>query len=640
MERWLKGVKRVATTSSNDAECSKAVRAENIAITDPEDDATTSSSTVSKTKRRKYDESYISFGFVDSNGSPLCMLCSKLLPNSSMAPAKLRRHLETVHPESKDKNKEFFVRKKDQLLESQKNMMHVTQTINEKATEASYLVSYRIAQAGEAHTIAENLIKPCVLDITKCMLDEKSAKHLSTVPLSNDTVSRRIHDLASYVKQELVTRLQNTRFALQMDESTDVAGLAILLVIVRYPYKSSFEEDMLMCSPLLTNTTGEEIFNKINIFFEENNLSWNNCIDICTDGAKAMTGKTAGAVSRMKNKAPNCSSSHCILHRQALAMKQMPSNLKLVMDEAVKIINFIKSRPLQSRLFSLLCEDYGSKHKTLLLHTEVRWLSRGKTLTRLFELRAELQMFLSADTSFNLKDRLYDKTWLFRLSFMADIFQKLNELNLSLQGKQTTVFQAYNKITAFKRKLDFWIICIGKKEIESFTLLSEFVSENDSEMFEDDVFEELVQYLSSMRASFEKYFPEEHNTKIKVNSWIYNPFLPNLEKPENMSNEIYESLLEMSSDTSMESLFKTTPLNDFWCRIQDEYAMLGQMALDILLPFPTTYLCETGFSTYAATKTKYRNRLDAEADMRLQLSSIKPDINQLMKNKKQFHTSH
>ncbi|XP_036227384.2 zinc finger BED domain-containing protein 5 [Bactrocera oleae] len=231
MERWLKGVKRVAITSSNNAECSKAVRAKNIAITDPEDDASTSSLTVSKTKIRKYDESYISFGFVDSNGSPLCMLCSKLLPNSSMAPAKLRRHLETVHPESKDKNKEFFVRKKYQLLESQKNMMHVTQTINEKATEASYLVSYRIAQAVEAHTSAENLIKPCVLDITKCMLDEKSAKHLSTVPLSNDTVSRRIHDLANYVKQELVTRLQNTRFALQMDESTDVAGLATLLVI-------------------------------------------------------------------------------------------------------------------------------------------------------------------------------------------------------------------------------------------------------------------------------------------------------------------------------------------------------------------------------------------------------------------------
>ncbi|KAK9695615.1 hypothetical protein QE152_g32448 [Popillia japonica] len=159
-------------------------------------------------------------------------------------------------------------------------------------------------------------------------------------------------------------------------------------------------------------------------------------------------------------------------------------------------------------------------------------------------------------------------------------------------------------------------------------------------MFQDDVFEGLVQYLTSMRASFEKYFPEEQKTKRKLNSCIRNRFLPNLQKPENMSNEIYESLLEMSSDTSMESLFKATPLNDFGCRIRDESRMLAKMALNILLPFPTPHLCETGFSTYAATKTKYRNRMDAEPDMRLQLSSIKPDINQLMKNKKQFHTSH
>ena len=66
-----------------------------------------------------------------------------------------------------------------QLLRSQKTMTYATQTVNEKATEASYLVSYRIAQAGEAHTIAEKLIKPCVVDITQCMLDEKSAKHLA-----------------------------------------------------------------------------------------------------------------------------------------------------------------------------------------------------------------------------------------------------------------------------------------------------------------------------------------------------------------------------------------------------------------------------------------------------------------------------
>jgi len=60
---------------------------------------------------------------------------------------------------------------------------------------------------------------------------------------------------------------------------------------------------------------------------------------------------------------------------------------------------------------------------------------------------------------------------------------------------------------------------------------------------------------------------------------------------------------------------------------------LSQKAITILLPFATTYLCETGFSAYAATKTKYRNRLNVEPDLRIQLSKIEPDIAKLSKNK-------
>lgn len=70
-----------------------------------------------------------------------------------------------------------------------------------------------------------------------------------------------------------------------------------------------------------------------------------------------MVGKTAGVVSRIKEVTNNCSNSHCILHRQALVIKKMPIPLKNVLDEAVKIINFVKSRPLSTRLFTILCED-------------------------------------------------------------------------------------------------------------------------------------------------------------------------------------------------------------------------------------------------------------------------------------------
>ncbi len=65
-----------------------------------------------------------------------------------------------------------------------------------------------------------------------------------------------------------------------------------------------------------------------------------------------------------------------------------------VLKDLVKIINFIKSRPLNFRIFTILCDEVGSNHNTLLFHTEVRWLSRGKVLIRFYELRKEIRTFL------------------------------------------------------------------------------------------------------------------------------------------------------------------------------------------------------------------------------------------------------
>lgn len=58
-------------------------------------------------KLRKYDGSYIEFGFIQSSdGRPECVLC--LLVNEAMKPAKLKHHLTTKHPEFKNKNKDIF----------------------------------------------------------------------------------------------------------------------------------------------------------------------------------------------------------------------------------------------------------------------------------------------------------------------------------------------------------------------------------------------------------------------------------------------------------------------------------------------------------------------------------------------------
>jgi len=87
-----------------------------------------------------------------------------------------------------------------------------------------------------------------------------------------------------------------------------------------------------------------------------------------------------------------------------------------------------------------MCKDMGSIHTTLLIHTEVRWLSRGKILVRVFELRKELLPYF-IDLKFELSDRLNNTTWLFTLAYLADIFGKLNELCLAMHGKQVNILQ-------------------------------------------------------------------------------------------------------------------------------------------------------------------------------------------------------
>jgi len=71
-----------------------------------------------------------------------------------------------------------------------------------------------------------------------------------------------------------------------------------------------------------------------------------------------------------------------MLHREALVSKKISIELNKVLSESVKIMNFIKSGALNGRLFYKLCEENEENVKSLLLHSEVRWLSRGKCLFR------------------------------------------------------------------------------------------------------------------------------------------------------------------------------------------------------------------------------------------------------------------
>jgi hypothetical protein len=122
-------------------------------------------------------------------------------------------------------------------------------------------------------------------------------------------------------------------------------------------------------------------------------LSWEWCTYVCTDGAAAVVGWKNGLIARLKTINSSVKWTYCIIHREALASKQLNEDLNSVLEIAVKTVNLIKSRPWNSRLFRSLCRDMGSEHITVLLHSNIRWLSRGKLFNRLFELKADVAVF-------------------------------------------------------------------------------------------------------------------------------------------------------------------------------------------------------------------------------------------------------
>uniref|UniRef100_F6WI06 Zinc finger protein n=1 Tax=Ciona intestinalis TaxID=7719 RepID=F6WI06_CIOIN len=235
-------------------------------------------SSSAKKRRRNYDESYLKFGFtyVEKDGCqhPKCVICLKVLSVESMLPSKLKRHLMSTHSSLSDKPREFFARK---LAGFQRQAASISTafTIPSKVQLASFKVAYRIARAKKPHTIAENLILPAAIDMVSIMIGEPASKSLQKIPLSNNTIARRIDKIALDVNDQLMSAIRGKVFALQLDEATDSNKDAHLICYVRFIGDDNVPvEDLFFCRPITESCRAANLFEIVNNFIESNGIEW------------------------------------------------------------------------------------------------------------------------------------------------------------------------------------------------------------------------------------------------------------------------------------------------------------------------------------------------------------------------------
>ena len=91
-----------------------------------------------------------------------------------------------------------------------------------------------------------------------------------------------------------------------------------------------------------------------------------------------------------------------------------------------------------------------------------------------------------------------------------------------------------------------------------------------------------------------------------------------------------DEFIELRNHSTARDRLQEKTLTEFRCAMRYSYPYVALLSLQVLVPLASTYLCESGFSTLLQIKTKARNRLGVQDDMRLALPLIKPGISKLL----------
>lgn len=390
-------------------------------------------------------------------------------------------------------------------------------------------------------------------------LKKKSGKFLS-----DNTISKRIEEMSSDIEKSVCELVKEKgMYALQVDESTDVGGKAQLLVFMLYITGNKIAEQFLCCKELV-QTTGQDIFSTVSDYLRTVDLTWKSCVGICTDGAPSMVGSVKGFVSLVKKENPELISTHCFLHREALVTKTLGCKLKSVLDDIVKMVNFIKSRPVKSHLFSLLCEEMGAPHVALILHTEVRWLSRGRVLSQVQELKEEMLTFFTLEGKLKYCELLADETWCVKLCYLADIFEYLNNVSTTMQRRLENLLSS-DKMKALTEKIRLWNVKVKDGNLDMFPKTA--ATKNK------DIVPLICEHLESLEKNLEKYFP---NVSVASYNWLRNPLIYDPSNSQQLSLIEEEELTDIRNDRTLKLKYKEVSLETFWIDIEKEFPHLAK----------------------------------------------------------------
>jgi hypothetical protein len=264
-----------------------------------------------------------------------------------------------------------------------------------------------------------------------------------------------------------------------------------------------------------------------------------------------------------------------------------------------------------------------------LYRTEIRWLSRGKLLKHFFELRHEIEIFLTEKQKFH--EKLSDPEWLWDL---ADITHHVNDLNTRLQGKGRPVCDMFSDVKSFQLKL--FAKQLNEGNLYNFPCCRIISQEGRSKIPSKRVSEWLEMLRKEFQARFQNF--EEYSKDIRL---FQNHFTFEMEE----ASETYQlELTDMQTDDELTEAFHSSARGQFYkCLSDSKFPNIKGLATKMSTVFGSTYICEQTFSQMKLIKSKFRTRMTNDHlhhCLRLSVSNLPTYINHLLAVKLQPQASH
>jgi hypothetical protein len=583
----------------------------------------------------KWESDYL---FAMVNEKITCLVCQAVI--ASPKEGNLRRHYEAMHKAKygsiEGKARECKVNDLKSMLAKQQQVFKRHKEATEATVEASYALAHLIAKRSKPFTEGE-FIKECILTAVEIICPEK-LQHFKNISLSPNTIADRVCDIGDDIGSQLKEKISKfKRCSIAIDETTDVTDVAQLAIFVRgVDDGMQVTEELLDVVPMEGKTGSADIFEKLTDALKRYEVPLGKLCAFSSDGAPSMIGSRTGVGTRMQQlidqedpQAAPISRIHCILHQENLCAQVL--NMENVMSVVVKIVNFIRARGLNHREFSALLRQLGADHQDLLYYSQVRWLSRGATLARFYELLKEIKIFLNGKGQHY--DQLDDPSWVSDLAFLSDICTHLNVLNVSLQGKNLTASAMYDNVKRFVMKLKLFIAQLSKGELTHFANLQKIGD------IEERLVRSYVTKLEALENEFERRFCEFRHLDPKF-AVFSAPFTLDVEK---VDGKFQLELIDLQCDVNLKTMFDKVEIQEFYRLANPErYPTLRDNATEVLSMFGSTYICEQYFSQMNHIKNKLRSRMvtrHLQAVSRITTTSFSTNFLAVAKSNKRFMVS-